>query len=138
MTDPERTFDASYWRTTHEVLDGVEFADAFYERFLSASDAVRAKFAKTDFERQKKVLMTSLAFMSSFSASGVPNVVVEKIAESHSRGGLDIAPPLYDLWLECLVDTVREFDREFSPDVEAAWRGTLRPGIEYMKAHWET
>lgn len=46
---------------------------------------------------------------------------------------LDIHPELYDLWLECLIETVAEFDDGFRDEVELAWRLVLSPGIVYMK-----
>ena len=57
-----------------------------------------------------------------------------RIAARHSRNDLDIRPALYDLWLECLIDTVRGHDPQFSAELEAAWRDTLAFGIDYMRA----
>ena len=49
---------------------------------------------------------------------------------------LDIRPGLYDTWLDCLIQAVRKHDVQFSSEVEEAWRTTLRPGIEYMRAKY--
>lgn len=136
LTEEGKLFDDSYWRTVSSRRDGKIFVDAFYDRLLASSPEVRAKFAETDFEKQKQVLMLSLAFISAYAGSGQPNAVIEKIALSHGRGGHDIVPEYYDLWLSCLIDTVREYDPEWSPDVESAWRKTMAPGIAYMKAHY--
>lgn len=50
---------------------------------------------------------------------------------------LDIAPRLYDLWLETLIDTARDFDEQFDEEVELAWRLVLTPGIVYMKFYYD-
>jgi hemoglobin-like flavoprotein len=61
------------------------------------------------------------------------DVHLERIAVRHSRKGLDIRPHLYDQWLECLVQAVRECDPLFSDETEQAWRRVVRVGIEFMK-----
>ncbi len=55
-------------------------------------------------------------------------------AKRHSRAELDIKPELYDLWLDQLVQAVREFDRMFDTEIEAAWRRLLQAGIECVKS----
>lgn len=137
MPEDSKLFDDSYWRTVSASRDGREFVDGFYDRFLATSDEIQAKFADTDFVKQKQVLMLSLAFMSAYAASGEPNAVVQKIADSHGRSGHDIRPEFYDRWLDCLIDTVSEYDAQWSPELESAWRGTMAPGIAFMKAQYE-
>ena len=56
-----------------------------------------------------------------------------RLAQVHSRAGNDIAPDLYDCWLDCLVSTVGDFDPQFTPEVELAWRLTLAPGIACLR-----
>ena len=109
------------------------FIDAFYERFLAASPDVRVKFQKTDFNKQKKILETSL-YMMARAALGLEDGAthLESIATSHSRRGLDIAPSLYTVWLSCLIDTARSTDPQFSTEVEASWRELLQRGIDRM------
>jgi hemoglobin-like flavoprotein len=63
-------------------------------------------------------------------------VHLERLAKRHSKAELDIKPELYDLWLDRLVQAVREFDPMFDPEIEAAWRRALRPGIEFMKSRY--
>jgi hemoglobin-like flavoprotein len=137
VADVSKLFDDSYWRTVSASRDGRAFIDGFYDRFLSTSDEISTKFANTDFDKQKQVLLLSLAFMSTYAASGEPNTVIEKIAASHAPSGHDIRPELYDAWLGCLLDTVREFDPHWSPEVETAWRSTMEPGIAFMKARYQ-
>ncbi len=59
---------------------------------------------------------------------------LRRIAEIHSRVRLDIKPELYDLWLDCLVQAVSEFDPSYDKNVELAWRNVLAHGIQIMKS----
>jgi hemoglobin-like flavoprotein len=113
------------------------FLERFYEIFIASSEEVAAKFAHTDFRKQRKLLKVSLYML--MSASDPPPEVtahLERIAELHSRRHLDIKPELYDLWLGCLLQAMSEFDPSFDKDIEAAWRNVLTPGIQVMKSRY--
>jgi len=58
-------------------------------------------------------------------------------AARHSARGLDVAPELYDLFVDSLLASVAEHDPAFDEDVEAAWRAALQPGLDYMRARYE-
>jgi len=123
------TFEASIGR----CLAAGDFVRAFYVRFLRSSPDVARRFEHTDFEKQHRMLKNSLYSMAIF-AMDLPDGVahLEWIAERHSRRGLDIAPELYALWLDTLVQTARDFDAEFDDGVELAWRSLLGAGIARM------
>lgn len=133
----ERLFDESYERVIREIRDGQEFFEAFYHHFLDVSPLVRHKFRHTDMAQQRKMLKKSFYSLLAFYASGSVDSVLERIALNHSRKGLDIPPALYDLWLECLVGRVKDYDPQFDDDVELAWRLVLSPGITYMKFKYD-
>lgn len=115
------------------------FLDAFYQRFVASSDEVRAKFAKTDMLRQVQMLEDTLFVVANAvqGEEGSPaRSDLPRIAERHSRRDLDIGPELYDLFLECLIVTVRTHDPKFTPEVEAAWREVMGFSIEYMRKRY--
>ena len=115
------------------------FLDAFYQRFVASSDEVRAKFAKTDMLRQVQMLEDTLFVVANAvqGEEGSPaRSDLPRIAERHSRRDLDIGPELYDLFLECLIVTVRTHDPKFSPEVEAAWREVMGFSIDYMRKRY--
>ena len=60
--------------------------------------------------------------------------MLARVAERHSRRDLNVDPALYRPFIDALIDTVKEFDREYTPAVEAAWRATVAPGVAYMKS----
>ena len=135
MASPSvETFLASLKR----CLAAPGFLESFYERFVGSSEEVREKFRNTDMKRQARVLEESLYVVAN---------AVQGEENSLARGALPAArgparpagprhpPGLYDLWIECLVETARAHDPQFAPAVEAAWRETLTFGADYMRQH---
>ncbi len=87
---------------------------------------------------QKLMLQESLAHMENFFATkGEADGPIEKVSRIHSKAEKNIKPHLYDLWLECLIDTVRDYDSEFNQDVELAWRMVMASGITFMKFKYD-
>lgn len=131
-TDSE-TFRASLKR----CLADADFLREFYELFMASSPEVRDKFKDTEFPRQTRILADSLYLMAVASESRENAIAwkeLDRLAERHSRRGLDIRPELYDSWLECLVKAARKHDADFSSTIEEAWRGALAPGIAHLRA----
>jgi len=113
-----------------------EFLRRFYALFLASSDAVAKKFEQTDLRKQARMLKTSLYTMMLASSESERVAHLERLAQLHSRAGLDIKPELYDLWLDKLVQTVSECDPLFDTGTGTAWRRVLQPGIEFMKSRY--
>ena len=131
--DDAETFIASLKR----CLARPDFLLNFYGLFMASSDEVRAKFADTDFKRQTRVLADSLWVMAVAAQAPKESPAwgdLPRLAEMHSRTGLDIGPELYDTWLDCLLEAARRHDPRFSPQIEEAWRRTLAVGLEYMRS----
>ena len=111
-----------------------DFLRRFYALFLASSDTVAKKFEHTDLRKQARMLKTSLYIMMLAGGGSERDVHLERLAKLHSRAELDIKPELYDLWLDRLVQAVKEFDPMFDLEIETAWRRVLQPGIEFMKS----
>ncbi|TLZ48873.1 MAG: globin [Gammaproteobacteria bacterium] len=116
-----------------------ELFQRFYELFLASSDEVREKFRATDFRRQRRMLQTSFYMLVEYIALGWPEceAYLERIAVAHGKHGRDIAPHLYDLWLDCLLHAAKECDQQWLPEVEAAWRYMMGAGILFLKARYD-
>lgn len=111
------------------------FLDRFYQRLLAASPDVALLFRDTDLARQKLLLKRSLSILMMFALDEQltrATFDLQALAEVHHRRR--IAAPLYDLWLDCMLATVRECDPRYDAAVERAWRLTLAPGIAFMKS----
>ena len=114
-----------------------DFLDRFYEIFTASSAEVAEKFERTSFPRQTILLKASLYIMMLVNwEKPEGHAHLERIALVHSQQGLDIRPDLYDLWLACLIATVKEFDPHFDAAIERAWREVLTPGIEFVKSRY--
>jgi hemoglobin-like flavoprotein len=113
-----------------------DFLRRFYTRFVASSDKVAEKFKHTDLQKQARVLKISLYIMMLASGDSERKAHLERLAQRHSRTDLDIEPELYDLWLDRLVQAVRESDPMFDTETETAWRRVLQPGIDFMKSRY--
>jgi len=115
------------------------FLEDFYQRFVASSEEIRAKFKGTDMKRQVRMLEDSL-YVVAVAVQGEEGSPARgdlpRIAARHSRKDLDVRPELYDVFLECLLETVRAHDPQFSAEVEAGWRQTMAFGIDYMRARY--
>jgi len=115
------------------------FLAAFYDRFTGSSEEVREKFRGVDMKRQVRVLEDSL-YVVAVAVQGEQGSLARgdlpRLAERHSRRDLDIRPELYDLWAQCLVETARAHDPEWTDAIAAAWRETLAAGVELMRARY--
>lgn len=129
----EQLFDQSYERVLRVKLDDRDFFEAFYERFLAASPEVREKFANTDMTKQRQMLKKSFYSLLVFYASNAADDYLNKMVEKHQARSVSIPHHMYDLWLDCLVSTVAEFDPEADDEVLLAWRIVMSSGITYMK-----
>ena len=46
-------------------------------------------------------------------------------------------PSLYPPFVDSLIATVRQYDPDFTPEVEEAWRRTVDKGVPYMIARYD-
>ena len=109
------------------------FIPAFYKRFLGSSEEIRHKFRFTDFEKQNKMLARSLELCAGATA-GEPEALAEinERATTHDRYHWNIEPRMYDMWLESIIETARDFDDQWTDAVEAAWRTILGHVVQRM------
>lgn len=131
---------------TLEIVDGSlhrcsadpDFLERFYERFLASSPEVREKFVDTDFVRQKRALKASLHLMllAAEDEERGPELYLRDLAARHGQRQLDIGAHLYDLWLDSLLDTVRQCDPECSNEVLEAWERVMAVGVRYLLRHY--
>ncbi len=106
--------------------------DLFYERFIGGSEKVAAKFARTDMQHQKRALKASL-YTAMLAADGNRPAIGHLRVLSRIHRDLEVEPAHYDLWLDCLVDTVRDCGGAFDVRIERVWRGVLGVAIDIMR-----
>jgi hemoglobin-like flavoprotein len=132
------TFNRSFWRVTPSIVGGVAFVDAFLDALLRSSDEIASKFDAAGRERMSNALLHSIIHLAAYSQSQVPTDALRGIARRHSRTGRNVAPDLYDILEECLVQTVGRYDPEYTDEIGEAWRAVLAPGLEYMKSMYDS
>ena len=126
---------------THDiVLDSYHRCEAsegffttFYKIFFTKSPEIPPKFAHTDMEKQKQIVMASLLWLLRLEQGDpIARSEVANIGGTHNRSGHNIAPWMYELWLDALCETVAQHDPQFSPELEKLWRREMRHGIELI------
>lgn len=137
MPNLDELFNDSLERIRHTKIEGRDFFDAFYDDFIGRSPTVREKFKQTDMKFQKQMLQQSLFYLVTFVATKTSEAPLERVARVHSRSERDIAPELYDVWMDSIVATLRTHDPNFDDDTELAWRVVLAPGIAFMKFRYD-
>ncbi|SEA12289.1 globin [Microbulbifer marinus] len=126
-TDSDIVFQ-SYGR----CCNNEQFFVDFYDRFMGSSDEIRALFVDTDMKQQRHLLRNGIMQLV-LHARGMSDTKLRALGQSHSRNGYNIRPQWYRLWLDALLNTLRQHDREFSDEVESAWRRAIQPGIELIR-----
>ena len=113
------------------------FFDVFYAHFFAACPAAPPMFSKTDFKRQHRLLQHAIGLLLSYNqhTTTEPNLLT-RVAERHGRGDLGVDPSFYPGFLESLIKTAGEFDPEFSPEVDQAWREATAQGLAYMRSKY--
>ncbi|WP_323846484.1 globin [Microbulbifer magnicolonia] len=109
-----------------------QFFVDFYDRFMGSSAEIRALFADTDMRQQRHLLRNGIMQLV-LHARGMADTKLRALGQSHSRNGYNIRPEWYRLWLDALMATLRQHDRAFSDEVEAAWRRAIGAGIALIR-----
>ncbi len=127
--DATEAANASYQR----CCTAPEFFESFYRNFFEACPEAEPKFANTDFERQNKLLRHAIGLLLILPKQPEADpTILARIADRHSRRDLDVHPSLYPFFVDSLIVTVQQYDPEFTPEIEDAWRTTVARGVEYM------
>ena len=127
-------FDESYQRLFGDDIGLNDAADEFFERFYGHflnDPSIQALFNNTDMQSQVKMLKNSMFQLITFHLTHRPLPALKRLASLHRN--LDIPAEMFDVWLDALIQTVREFDGRCDLATEYAWRWALAPGITYMK-----
>ncbi len=121
----------------HRCEDAGGLFDTFYDLFFAKSPEIRRKFAGTDMEMQKQVVMASLLWMLRlYKGDPIARAEVEKLAESHNRRQHDVRPELYEIWLDSLCEAIAKHDPQHTPQLDSQWRRVMRTGIELMQSKY--
>jgi len=112
------------------------FLPRFYEHLLASDPAIPPMFAHTEFPKQYRLLQHALGLLLSYGNQR-DDLLLERLAAKHSAKSMNVPPRMYVLFVDSLLDAIREFDERCDGDVESAWRDALRPGLDFMKARYD-
>ncbi len=133
-----RIFNDSYERVIHGPgRNSGEFFAAFYKILVAGNEDAANKLRSTDMAAQVRMLQSSVTILLNFFVTSHLDEILAQLAERHSKRGVDIPPELYSVWLDCLIETVRQFDPKFNDDVATAWRVVFSKGIAFMASRYE-
>ena len=124
-------FNDSYERTVARDHNG--FFKKFYENFVKKSPEIAEAFANTDMRRQISMLEHSLMMMIDFASNRSSSEYLDRLAAFHQEK--QIKEHLYSMWLDALLETVKQVEPHFDSNEDLAWRVMLSPGIEFMKRY---
>lgn len=108
-----------------------QFFEDFYHIFMQKSDEIRSMFQNTDMPEQRRLLRAGISWLL-MHARGAPGGKLRHLGETHNRGGYNVKPAWYGLWIDALMEAVALHDPQYNPDVDLSWRDSLRPGIDLM------
>ena len=63
----------------------------------------------------------------------IASKAIKNVRMSHNREHLNIEPHLYDIWLNCLIETVAECDPLADEELLAQWREVMSIAINHIK-----
>jgi hemoglobin-like flavoprotein len=122
--------EASY----HRCADSAAFYDTFYAHLLASDPRIPPMFARTEFERQHRLLKHALGLLIIYAKRENPSLL-DRIADRHLEVG--VGDELYPFFVDSLIRTVAEHDPEYTAEVGEAWRVAMAPGLEYMRSRNE-
>jgi hypothetical protein len=112
------------------------FFDTFCDTFLEKSPETARALNKTDSDELRRSFENTLAFLMMFHrGKSMATMALSQVARAHNGKGAAAVPPhLYPLWIESLMEAVRQHDHHFSHELAEAWRHALDRGVRYMKS----
>jgi len=140
MTAPQ-SLDADSLNAAHASYERAaakpEFYASFYANFFKVCPEARPKFAKTDFDRQHKLLHHAIGMLLIYPKhlNDDPNLL-SRLARRHGRKDLDIPVSMYPPFVDALIVTLRQYDPSFTDQSETGWRAILTMGTQYMQSKY--
>jgi len=114
---------------------GRAFISVFYDHLMQSSEAIREKFEKVDMEIQTDNLARAIVMSFLFVDQNHQTALhtMDRVRESHNRHNLDIKPELYDVWLNCLIETVAKYDPQANEELLQQWHRVMSASIDHIR-----
>lgn len=125
-------FNDSYERLMSNPERQRNFFEFFRQRLTATLPEARDAFRNSNADAQIRFLRALVGIFLLSSQPKINRADLRKVAMRYWESGIDIAPRLYPVWLECLIEAVQSFDPQFNEQVAEAWRGTFAEGGHLM------
>jgi hemoglobin-like flavoprotein len=114
---------------------GKSFVTAFYVRLMEASEEIQKKFEHIDMDAQADILAHSIvmSFLFVDKSQNAATRCLNNVQESHNRHNLDISPKLYDIWLECMIETVSVCDPHATEELLSDWHAVMSVAVNHIR-----
>lgn len=111
-----------------------KFFDHFYEIFLASDPEIEKMFSQVDFAKQQVAIKRGISMMIMYAENNdsMAESVLKGIRKSHSTDKLYVTARHYKIWEDCLIASLKDFDTEFSDEVEANWRSLVQETVSYL------
>ncbi|MDQ6968728.1 MAG: globin [Mariprofundaceae bacterium] len=108
---------------------------AFYTRLMDADEEIRKKFETVDMTEQASLLSHAIvmSFLFVDKNQQVAKKCIDNVRKTHAQHNLNIAPELYDTWLECLLETVALCDPHANDELLNDWRHVMSVAINHIR-----
>ena len=113
-----------------------DFLPRLYEHLLASDPAIPPMFASTEFPKQYRLLQHALGLLLSYG-NKPDDLLLERLAAKHSAKSINVPPRMYALFVDSLLEAIREFDERCDGGIETAWQDALRPGLDFMKSRYD-
>jgi len=114
---------------------GRDFVSSFYDKLMETSEEIREKFEHINMEEQTDILAHSIVMSFLFVDKNHQTAAntLNKVRESHNRDHLNITPELYDLWLDCMVETVSTCDPHANKQLLSDWHEVMSVAVNHIR-----
>lgn len=111
-----------------------KFFDRFYETFLASDPEVSEMFSRVDIAKQQVAIKRGISMMIMYAEDpdSMAESVLKGIRKSHSSDKLYVTARHYKIWEDCLMESLKEFDGEFSDELENNWRNLVQETVSYL------
>ncbi len=114
-----------------------DFLDTFYKNFIKSDHRIAAHFQNTDMKKQMSLLKQGLTFVvMAAGGSSFALKEIEKLGVLHDKQHLNVHPDLYSFWEKSLIETIKEFDKQFDVQLEKNWHDILQFGIKIITSYY--
>ncbi|WLQ13290.1 globin [Hahella aquimaris] len=127
-------FLRSFDRCFRTVKTDIAFVNGFCLRLKARDSGIREILNRLPVMKQTQKLRCALYTLANVIREVNEDDVLLLALATYCHRAMGVTSAMIDVWLECLIETVSEYDEQFDEIVATAWRTALSPAIETLKS----